>query len=694
MAKIRLATDVGGTFTDLVFYELDSKTGAAGPIQTEKAHTTPPDFDTGVLDVIEKAQIDLSSASFFAHGTTVVINALTERKGVKTGLITTAGFRDVLEIARGNRPDFFNLRYQKPTPFVPRYLRREVKGRLTYKGEVIEPLDTSELPQIIADFKADGVEAIAVCLLHSYANPDHEDQVIAEIAKLWPEVATIASNAITREWREYERSNTAVLSAYVSPIARAYLSKLESAVSDKGMDGAFYVMQSNGGIDTLGAAKNVPITMVESGPASGVLGAAALGKLIGENNIIALDIGGTTAKCSLIENGRVDVTSQYMIEKSRLSAGYPIMTPVVDLVEIGNGGGSIAWVDEHEKMHVGPQSAGALPGPVAYGAGGTEPTTTDANLYLARINPDYFVNGEIEADMPALAGSLERLGAKLGLTAVEAARGIVRIANHNMQNALKLVSINRGHDPRDFTMIAFGGGGAMHATALAQELSIPKVVIPASSAVFSAWGMLMSDLRRDYIRTQPMPIASGSAASISATFAEMEAEALASFADEDIPTDAIMFEHYLDMRYDGQEHSVRMPLNNGKISSTDIDDLVARFHDAYEREYTYRLDAGTNMVALSIVAFAKIDRPQLAKIAEDGDASKAIKSRRNVDYDLAGIHMSDIYDRELLGSGAEFSGPAIIEEAGTTTVIFPNQRVRVDEFGNLHITTKTSGDKA
>ena len=389
---IRVATDVGGTFTDLVCFETDRDTGQSRII-TAKSDTTPPNFEQGVLNVLEKGGVNPATVDFLAHGTTVVINALTERKGVKVGLITTEGFRDTLEIARGNRPDFFNLHYKKPEPFVPRYLRRELPGRMTYRGEEIRPLDLSPLAGIIDDFKADGVQAVAICFLHSYANPDHERAVMAEVERLWPGVPAVSSHQITREWREYERSNTAVLSAYVQPVAQRYLRRLADGLNGGGFGGSLYVMQSNCGVDSLEAVSRIPITMVESGPASGFWGAAELGKLIGEPNVLALDIGGTTAKCSLIENGQVKIMTDYWIERDRTSAGYPIMVPVVDLVEIGNGGGSIAWVDDFGKLHVGPQSAGALPGPAAYGKGGTNATTTDANLWLGRINKDYFCGG-------------------------------------------------------------------------------------------------------------------------------------------------------------------------------------------------------------------------------------------------------------------------------------------------------------
>ena len=334
--------------------------------------------------------------------------------------------------------------------------------------------------------------------------------------RLWPGVSVVSSHQITREWREYERTNTAVLSAYVQPTAERYLSRLHNGLKAKGFDKSPYIMQSNCGVDSLESVSKIPITMVESGPASGFWGAAELGKLIGEPNVLALDIGGTTAKCSLIENGEVRIKTDYWIERDRTSAGYPIMVPVVDLVEIGNGGGSIAWVDDFGKLHVGPQSAGAVPGPAAYGRGGTKATTTDANLWLGRINKDYFCGGEIDADMKSAEAAIKAVAEKLGVDADEAARGIIRIANNNMVNALKLVSLNRGHDPRDFTLVAFGGGGGMHGVALAAELGVRKVVVPAGASVFSAWGMMMSDLRRDYFVTRLADLRKGAAAGIEA----------------------------------------------------------------------------------------------------------------------------------------------------------------------------------
>ncbi|AUM74628.1 hydantoinase/oxoprolinase family protein [Paracoccus jeotgali] len=681
---IRVATDVGGTFTDLVCFE--TRKGAPPRITTAKSDTTPPEFEKGVLNVLELAGVDPAEVDFMAHGTTVVINALTERKGVKVGLITTEGFRDTLEIARGNRPDFFNLHYEKPRPFVPRHLRAELPGRMDYHGHEQTPLDLSGLPAIVDSFRAEGVQAVSISFLHSYANPAHESATLAELRKLWPEVSAVAAHQITREWREYERTNTAVLSAYVQPIAARYLQRLDDGLKGRGLRRSPYIMQSNCGVDSLEATAQIPITMVESGPASGFWGAAELGKLIGEHNVLALDIGGTTAKCSLIENGQVRIMTDYWIERDRTNAGYPIMVPVVDLVEIGNGGGSIAWVDEFDKLHVGPHSAGAQPGPAAYGQGGEDATTTDANLWLGRINAEFFRGGSKPADMAAVERSIAAIGQKLGVSTDEAAKGIVRIANNNMVNALKLVSLNRGHDPRDFTLVAFGGGGAMHAVALGQELGVRKVVIPTAAAVFSAWGMMMSDLRRDYFVTRLTDLRPGAAEGIESLISEIEDRARSQFAQEGIEGDQITFHRYGKFRYQNQEHTTEVLLSEGAITDDSLDAIASAFHETYEREYTYRLDAPVEMVGIHLVASAEVGKLEMTEAAPTGTpASEARKGQRQVDYALEGQHEADIYDGALLEPGMEFDGPAIVEDKGTTVVIHPNNRVTVDGYGDLHI---------
>jgi len=687
---MRVATDVGGTFTDLVYFETD-KFGKFVGIKIAKSNTTPPNFEEGVFNCIDKSKIDISKASFFAHGTTVIINSITERKGVITGLITTKGFRDSLEIARGDRPDFFNLRYKKPEPFIPRFLRTEIPGRINFLGNEIENLNLSNIKNIIKHFKKHQVQSIAICLIHSYANPKHEIAVLNEVHKLWPEVEIVTSHELTREWREYERTNTTALCAYIKPIAKKYLDNLNSKLKNSNFTNTPYVMQSNGGIDTFDSTKSTPLTMIESGPTSGVLGAAELGKIIGENNIIALDIGGTTAKCSLIENSNVKINTNYWIEKNRFSAGYPVMIPVVDIVEIGNGGGSIAWVDDYKKLHVGPQSSGADPGPVSYGKGGKSITTTDANLFTKRINPNFFCGGEINADIDAVNENITILSKKLQLSDKETARGIIRIANNNMVNALKLISVNKGYDPREFTLVAFGGGGGMHAMSLAMELNIPKVIIPINSSVFSAWGMLMSDLRRDFILTKLTTMNSNSIGSINKTFQSMEEQALNNFQKENFKKSDIIFKRYGSFRYLGQDHSVEIPLTNKIYRDNDIENIVADFHNQYEKEFTYRLDSQVDMIQFHLVAIAKIDKPVLEKRNISNLKIKdTIKEKRIVDFDEMGEHEATIYNFDKLEPKMEFMGPAIVEDSNTTVVIFPQQKCLVDDYANLHITIKSN----
>lgn len=683
----RVSTDVGGTFTDLVYFETDLETGVQ-TVRTEKSDTTPPDFEKGVLNVLEKAKVDVGSVDFFAHGTTVVINALTERKGAKVGLITTKGFRDSIEIGRGNRPDFFNLRYKKPAPFVERYLRREIVERMDYHGNEVTPLDLSSLDETLALFRAEGIEAIAISLLHAYANPEHEIRLKAEVEARWPEVTVVASHQITREWREYERTNTAILSAYVQPKAQRYLEKLESGLTGKGYSGQLFIMQSNCGVDSLDAIKAVPITMVESGPASGFWGAAELGRIIGEPNILALDIGGTTAKCSLIENNQVTIKTDYWIERDGKSAGYPIMVPVVDLVEIGNGGGSIAWVDDFGKLHVGPHSAGSTPGPAAYGRGGEDATTTDANLALGRINRDYFCGGSVEADIPALENALGKLAKRMGNSPEDVARGIIRIANSNMVNALKLVSVNRGYDPRDFTLVVFGGGGPMHGVALGQELGVKKVVVPRGAPVFSAWGMMMSDLRRDYFVTRLMD--SADREGLDALLSHTMERARAEYAREGFGPDKVSLKPMVRCRYQNQEFAVEVPVPAGPVTEETLTKMVSEFHEIYEREYTYRLAAGVEIIGLHLVAAAEVGKLELVALPKTGaKLEDAVKGRRMVDYATEGRHEATIYDSTKFEPGMRFTGPAVIEDPGTTIVVHPGNRVFIDDFGNTHIETRS-----
>ncbi|RLQ94829.1 hydantoinase/oxoprolinase family protein [Falsibacillus albus] len=678
---MRVATDIGGTFTDLVYVDGNGEIGVA------KSHTTPPRFEQGVMDVIEKSGIDPSAIQTFIHGTTVIINALTERKGVKTGLITTKGFRDVLEIARGNRPDLFNVRYQKPVPFVERYLRHEVEERLNYKGEVLTELNMEQVKEVVSIFKKEKVEAIAVSYLHSYINPRHEIETVELIKELWPEIAVTASHEVTKEWREYERTNTTVLNSYVKPIAASYVNRLQSKLSEGKAYSHNYIMQSNGGTTTFDSAKETPINMVESGPVAGIYGAAVLGELLGEENIIAFDIGGTTAKCSLINNGEVKVSTDYFIEKDERNAGYPIKVPVVDIVEIGNGGGSIAWIDEAGSLKVGPQSAGALPGPVAYGLGGTEPTTTDANLITGRLSPDNFdYNVNLDLVKDAIK---KKVSDQYDLTVEEGALGIIRIANSNMLNALKLISVRKGHNPRDFVLVAFGGGGSMHALALAKDLGVKKVIVPVASSVFSAWGMLMTDLRHDYIQTFIKRLMNVDIAELNNEWRTLETNAYEQFDNEGLEEGKVLFTRFADMRYLGQEHAVKVPVPNGEWTEESITEITERFHQLHEKNFTFKLEeTPVEIVNLHLTSFGQVKKPELKKLVGlTGSIEEAIKEARLVYYENEGWLTTKIYKRSLLPPGVQLEGPAIIEEPSASTVIYPDQTLTVDEYGNLLIDT-------
>jgi N-methylhydantoinase A len=678
---MRVASDIGGTFTDLVF--LDEKVGTIG---VSKTSTTSSNFAHGVIETIKKVKLSVGDTRFFVHGTTIVINALTERKGAKTGLITTKGFRDVLEITRANRPDLYNMYYTKPKPFVPRQYRLEVTERVNYKGEELVGLDEDDVKRAAQIFREEKIEAIAVCFLHSYANPAHELRCGEIIRRIAPEIPVTLSCEISQEWREYERTNTTVLNSYVLTTAQSYLDNLEKNLSGMGMQKVYHVMQSNGGTATFERGKKAPINMVESGPVGGVIGTAVIGKLIGELNTISLDVGGTTAKTSLVAGGNPRITTEYKIEWSRTFAGYPILIPTVDIVEIGAGGGSIAWVDRAGALRVGPVSAGANPGPASYGWGGDKPTVTDANILAGRINPNYFLGGEIPLQVKLAKGAIGPIADTFKISVEDAAMGVIRLADSNMVNALKLVSVRRGYDPREFIMVAFGGGGAMHAGALARELRVKKVLIPTNPAVFSAYGMLMTDLRQDFIRTMIRRTDQIDPAELNSFYSDMESQAMDLMKEQHIPEDRIVYQRFADIRYMGQEHTVKVPVPVKSISEGDLPEINEQFHQLHEQAYTFRLESPVELVNYHLTAFGVVEKPQLNKISGNSlTLEKARKGKRSVNYDELGYHESPIYERDLFPVGKGIHGPMVIEEPASTTVVFPDQRVLRDEYGFLHI---------
>jgi N-methylhydantoinase A len=671
----RLAVDIGGTFTDLVTLDETS-----GEVAVSKAPTTPRRFEDGVLAAIE--QVDFDGVSFLAHGTTVIINALTERTGARTALLTTRGFRDVLEIQKANRPDLYDLRYEKPRPFVPRRLRFEVTERVDYRGVELVPLDEAEVRAAVAEAKRQGAEALAICFLHAYANREHERRAAGIVRDEWPEASVSVSHELSSEWREYERTSTAVLDAYVKPVTSRYLGALASRLEAVGISASErYAMQSNGGVSTFEVAARAPINLVESGPVGGVIGAAALGALVGEPNLITLDIGGTTAKASLIERGEIRVSGDYAIERTPIFAGYPVKVPIVDVVEIGSGGGSIAWLDPVGSLKVGPRSAGAEPGPACYGQGGTEPTLTDANVVAGRINPEYFLGGRILLDVDASRRALQPLADALNVDVEAAALGVIRIANASMIHLLKLVSVRRGRDPREFSLVAFGGGGSMHACALARELRAARVIVPPSPGHFSAWGMLASDLRHDAVQTRLVRADRLADEKLEEAWRDLEERLLATFASEHRSADDVEFARSADMRYAGQEHTVDVPVASGD-GRTEIEQC---FHDLHEQLYTFRLDSPIEFVNFRLAGFGSVRKPELGRLERNGDASGALKGSRAVDFDELGRHEARIYERAGLAAGAALEGPAVVEEPAASTVVFPGQMLRVEEHGLLVI---------
>jgi N-methylhydantoinase A len=683
--SMRIATDVGGTFTDLVAY--DERTGE---LTAAKVPTTPAAFSRGVLDSVEAGAIDLADASFFVHGCTVVINAITERKGARTALVTTGGFRDVLAIGRGNRPDMYNLSYRKPPPFVRRGLCFEVPERLDHHGGVIAPLDVGALDAVAEPCARLGVEAIAVCFLHSYANPAHEQAARERLAELLPGVAITISSDVTRQMREYERTSTTILNAYVQPVLDRYLSEIEDGAATRGLRPPPYVMQSNGGTASFARARRTPINMVESGPAAGIIGAARIGAQLGEPNVIYLDIGGTTAKCSLIEDGQPLMTTEYKLEWTPQSAGYPANVPVIDIVEIGAGGGSIAWLDDTGGLHVGPQSAGAEPGPACYGKGGTQPTVTDAKLAAGVIDPEYFLGGRLAVSRELALEAVGRLGEAVGTSPLETANGIIRLANAKMISALRLVSVRRGHDPRDFVLVACGGGGAMHAAALGAELRVKGVVIPPLAGNFSAWGMLVTEPRIDLVRTHVVRTGRCELHDLDAVYDAIARDAAGELGEEGGDAATLVLTRALEMRYVGQEHTVSVTLED---DVRDVADLERRFHRAHERLYTFSLpDTPVEIVDFQLTGHRAVRTPAMAPLGGDGrSAARARKGERSVDFDADGAHHCAVYERGLLPPGFATAGPAVVEEPSSTTLVHPGQRLTVDEWGNLRITVDPEG---
>ena len=693
--QYRLGVDVGGTFTDAILVN-----ESTGETRTGKVPSTPRDPSIGFLNVVrrmlEQGAVAADSVRYLVHGTTVATNAIIEGELARTGFVTTEGFRDLLEIQTGIRPVLYDLQFEKLTPLVPRHLAFGVPERLDYRGEVLVPLDEEAVRRVGEQLRREGVESVAVCLLHSYINPVHEKRVGEILREVLPSALVSLSSEVAPEFREYFRASTTVINAGIRPVVGAYLEKIQTRMRESGVAGELLVMQSSGGVLTFDAASERPVFMVESGPAAGVIAATHLGSALGYQNVMSFDMGGTTAKTGLIENGTPRVTKDYEVggtagatEHGARGSGYPIRTPVIDLVEIGAGGGSIAWIDSGGALRVGPQSAGADPGPVCYGQGGTEPTITDANLVLGRIAPDYFLGGEMELDVEGARRAVrETCADPLGLDVVEVALGIVEIANTAMVNALRRISVQRGHDPRDFVLVAFGGAGPVHANRLAAELEIPTAVVPMSPGTTSAMGLLVTDIKHDYSVALIQRADQLDPKAASQSFEHLKAQGETALAREDIPSEDMTFVYEADMRYVGQSYELTIPLPDGELGATALPGILRRFHSEHERAYGFQAsDEPVEFVALRLGAIGRIARPQMREIPQDGrDVASALKTTRPAYFEESGGFVDcSIYDRYRLEPGCEVQGPAIVEEVDSTTVIHPGYRAVVDKFGNLYL---------
>jgi N-methylhydantoinase A len=682
-ARVRLAVDIGGTFTDLVAVDTVS-----GNVVRAKADTTPGHLSDGVLTALARSGVLAESIEVFIHGTTVVINAVTERLGAPTALVTTRGFRDVLEIGRANRPDLYNLAYAKPEPFVPRHLRFEVSERMTHLGTVVQPVCDADVAAVIGQIAASNVRAVAICLLHAWANSQHEQQLAAALRAALPNTSVVASHEVSGQWREYERTSTAVLSAYVQPVVADYLASLEAALRGKGVTAPMRAMRSNGGVSSFARAARAPIALLESGPVAGVMAAAELGRRLGNGNVLSLDIGGTTAKTSAVRNGEVRVDTVHYIGRTPSLAGYPVQVPTVEIVEIGAGGGSIVWSDPAGGLHVGPRSAGADPGPACYSRGGTEPTLTDANLLLGRLDPDYFLGGTRHLEVGAAEKALAALGRQIDTDAQSVARGVLRYAVAQMSHALRLVTLRRGHDPRDFVFVAYGGAGPLHAALLARELGISRTVIPPGPGHFSAFGMLASPVRGEAVRTVVEPLGE---TDLAAAFVPVEEAALAELgARRDTRPAKTEIARYAELRYAGQEHTLEVPVPDPGAAAA-LDDIRAVFDQRCLDNYSFRLDAPLEVVSLRVSAIEPVAEISWTDQSSPGPNPPA--RTRIVDLDPYGApqEIPVLVRAELAALAAEatvtdqhwVAGPCVIEEHAATTLVLPGQAARQDEAGNL-----------
>ena len=678
---LRIGVDIGGTFTDLVTFD-----SATSDLSMSKSFTTPADRTNGVMEVLAEDGVALEKVAQFVHGTTTATNAVVERKGGRVGLISTAGFRDTLEIMRINRERHYDLQWASPVPLVPRHLRFEATERVDYRGRVVTPLDTGALATTVADMRAAGVESIAVCFLFSFMNPVHERQARAVIGRVWPEVPVSISSEILPEIREYERSSTVVIDAYVKPVMGAYFENLERRLASEGMACGVTVISSGGGIVPVAEAKATPVRTLQSGPAGGVIGAAHLGGQSGHPNLIAIDVGGTSFEVSLIEGGVPSRTTEGFIEW-----GIPFKIPLVDVKSIGAGGGSIARIDPGGLIQVGPDSAGSEPGPVCYSKGGTLPTLTDAYVTIGLIDPAYFLGGRVPLDAGAARDAISgQIADPTGMTTTEAALGIVRVAEASMVGAMRVVSTQRGYDPRDYAMIAYGGAGPVSAVELARELGVGTVLVPRFPGAFCAFGGLCADIRFDFVRSYLRRMEELDLATLTELSKELIDEGEAAMERIGVSAAPIM-QFTADIRYSGQNFEVNVSFPPGPVTEATIDRVVDNFHAEHLRLFGHhKEDEALEFVSLRLAVIAATEKPEFTPPRPEG--SPEPKGRRTLFASSGQIVEAPVFDRSALDVGWTLDGALIIEEPDSTVVVRGiNDSTVIDDLGNIVVSVAESG---
>ena len=664
----RVSADIGGTFTDIVVEDTSKKN-----TKTIKVLSTPENPANAVFEGLS-SNLNIKDVNFIVHGTTVGLNAFLERKGSRVLLLMTKGISDTYTIARGDRKELYNVQYSKPGTLVPRKDVVEVEERIMWDGSIHTDLNEKDLSNIVKIIKEQNIKAVAVCYLHSYVNPQHEIQTRKFLAQhIEDDVVISLSHEIAREWREYERASTAVMNSYIGPVTNNYLKSLKNQLQNSNYSNPLYIMQSNGGVIRAESALEQPVKTLLSGPVGGTIGGQALSKLVNRPNLICVDMGGTSFDMSLIINGKPSVTNETEQEF------IPLLIPLVDIHTIGAGGGSVAWL-ENEALRVGPRSAGANPGPACYGKGGKEPTVTDANLFLGRLGKESKLGGWMDLDLNASTSVLDNLSKKLNISAVELAEGILSIINAKMADAIRTITVKEGIDPREFSLVAFGGAGSMHAVWLAEELEIKEIIVPNDPGTFSAWGMLQTDIRRDLTLNFYQNFQTLEQNKLLESYNNLKAEATELLKSENVQESNMDFSLTADMRYIGQEYYVNVNLTE----PFNLEEINKSFHETYEKQYGHSTPEGPcEFINLRLIAIGQIEKSGSIKSA--GEDTEIVDSKREVIFNQK-PHNTDVFNRQNIETNNKFNGPAIIEESTATTVIPPNYNIVKDDFGNIIIT--------